>query len=37
MGEGAGGRTTTPESGTVTVQGTGPTTSHSVSISVTVS
>jgi subtilase family serine protease len=35
-GGGGGGSTTTPESGTVTVQGTGPTTSHSVSISVTV-
>jgi hypothetical protein len=33
---GSGGGTTTPESGTVTVQGTGPTTSHSVAISVTV-
>jgi hypothetical protein len=32
----SGGSTTTPESGTVTVQGTGPTTSHSVAISVTV-
>jgi hypothetical protein len=33
---GSGGGTTTSESGTVTVQGAGPTTSHSVSISVTV-
>jgi hypothetical protein len=33
---GGGGSTTTPESGIVTVQGTGPTTSHSVAISVTV-
>jgi hypothetical protein len=30
------GNTTTSESGTVTVQGVGPTTSHSVAISVTV-
>jgi hypothetical protein len=35
-GGGSGGGTTTSESGTVTVQGTGPTTSHSVAISVTV-
>jgi hypothetical protein len=34
---GGGGGGSTPESGTVTVQGTGPNTSHSVSISVTVS
>lgn len=35
-GGGGGGSTTTSESGTVTVQGTGPTTSHTTSISVKV-
>jgi hypothetical protein len=35
-GSSGGSTTTTSESGTVTVQGTGPSTNHSVAISVTV-